>query len=204
MKSGVLPLSKKIKHLAVVGVAADDLGVQCGGWTIDWQGGRGNVTHGGTTLLAAIRQTVLPETQVTFSPGRHSDLKNANAVIAVDWRESLTPRCRGDRTNLDLSAEDSGFGCESQSLRANRLSPFYFPAAPMGLRSRAGGQRCVCRGVAAGQKRAGGDGRFIWRLQIHRRITARLAAQQRSHLHRGTPLKNRCSLSAIRASAVNL
>ena len=35
----VLPLSKKIKHLAVVGGAADDLGMQCGGWTIDWQGG---------------------------------------------------------------------------------------------------------------------------------------------------------------------
>jgi beta-glucosidase len=100
----VLPLSKKIKHLAVVGVAADDLGVQCGGWTIDWQGRRGNVTHGGTTLLAAIRQTVLPETQVTFSPDA-SDLKNANAVIAVIG-ENPYAEGRGDRTNLDLSAED--------------------------------------------------------------------------------------------------
>src|SRR5208282_4271614 len=47
----VLPLSKKIKHLAVVGAAADDLGIQCGGWTIDWQGRMGEVTHGGTTIL---------------------------------------------------------------------------------------------------------------------------------------------------------
>ncbi|MBC8095837.1 MAG: glycoside hydrolase family 3 protein, partial [Akkermansiaceae bacterium] len=29
----ILPLSKKIKHLAVVGTGADDLGMQCGGWT---------------------------------------------------------------------------------------------------------------------------------------------------------------------------
>ena len=33
-----LPLSKEIKHLAVVGKAADDIGIQCGGWTISWQG----------------------------------------------------------------------------------------------------------------------------------------------------------------------
>ena len=29
-----LPLSKDLKHVVVVGAAADDLGIQCGGWTI--------------------------------------------------------------------------------------------------------------------------------------------------------------------------
>ncbi len=53
-----LPLAKNLKHLVVVGAGADDLGMQCGGWTVDWQGGHGNITRGGTTLLAAIRQTV--------------------------------------------------------------------------------------------------------------------------------------------------
>ena len=47
-----LPLSKNIKSLAVVGKAADDLGMQCGGWTISWQGQAGQVMHGGTTILA--------------------------------------------------------------------------------------------------------------------------------------------------------
>src|SRR5258708_37838162 len=76
--------------------------MQCGGWTIGWQGEHGNVTHGGTTILAAIRQTVSPDTQVTFSPdGR--DLTNADAVIAVVG-ESTYAEGRGDRTNLDLSA----------------------------------------------------------------------------------------------------
>jgi beta-glucosidase len=100
----ILPLSKKIKTLAVVGVAADDLGIQCGGWTIDWQGRRGNVTHGGTTLLAAIRQTVSPETQITFSPDA-GDLKNADAVIAVVG-ELPYAEMKGDRRELNLSAAD--------------------------------------------------------------------------------------------------
>jgi beta-glucosidase len=99
-----LPLSKKIKRLAVVGAAADDLGMQCGGWTIDWQGGRGNVTHGGTTVLAAIRQTVSPETKITFSADA-SDLKDADAIVAVVG-ESPYAEMKGDRGELNLSAED--------------------------------------------------------------------------------------------------
>ena len=101
----VLPLSKKVKRLVVVGAAADDLGMQCGGWTIDWQGDRGNVTHGGTTILAAIRQTVSSETQITFSPDG-SDVTNADAIIAVVG-EMPYAEMKGDRTNLDLSAEDA-------------------------------------------------------------------------------------------------
>ena len=62
-------VAKKIKHLVVVGEAADDLGMQCGGWTIDWQGGSGKVTSGGTTILAAIRNTVSRDTEVVFSRG---------------------------------------------------------------------------------------------------------------------------------------
>jgi beta-glucosidase len=99
-----LPLSKSIKHLAVIGAGADDLGMQCGGWTIDWQGGRGNVTPGGTTILAAIRQTVSPDTKVTFSPDG-SDMAGADAVIVVVG-ELPYAEMKGDRTNLDLAAED--------------------------------------------------------------------------------------------------
>lgn len=101
----VLPLAKNLKHLVVVGAGADDLGMQCGGWTITWQGGHGNVTHGGTTLLAAIRQTVSPATQVTFSPDA-SDLKDADAVIAVVG-ESPYAEMKGDRKELKLSAADT-------------------------------------------------------------------------------------------------
>jgi beta-glucosidase len=99
-----LPLAKNLKRLVVVGAGADDLGMQCGGWTIDWQGGHGNVTHGGTTLLAAIKQAVSPETQVAFSPDA-SNLKNADAIIAVVG-ESPYAEMKGDREKLELSAAD--------------------------------------------------------------------------------------------------
>jgi beta-glucosidase len=112
----LLPLSKNIKRLAVIGAAADDLGMQCGGWTISWQGSHGNVTHGGTTILAAIRQAVSPETQVTYSPDG-SSLDDPDAVIVVVG-ESPYAEMKGDRTNLELSAADAALIAEAKNLRA--------------------------------------------------------------------------------------
>jgi len=102
--SHALPLSRKLRHLAVVGRAADDLGVQCGGWTITWQGKAGEVTHGGTTILTAVRQTAGPGTEVTFSPDG-SQLAGADAVLVVVGEQPYA-EMKGDRTDLRLSAED--------------------------------------------------------------------------------------------------
>jgi beta-glucosidase len=99
-----LPLAKNLKHLAVVGEAANDLGRQCGGWTISWQGSCGDVMRGGTTLLAAIKQTVAPGTEITYSPDA-DDLHGADAIIAVVGEKPYAEMI-GDRTNLDLSATD--------------------------------------------------------------------------------------------------
>ena len=60
-----LPLSKAAR-IHVAGRNADDIGNQCGGWTIDWQGKSGPVMTGGTTILQAIR-AVSPAAKVTFS-----------------------------------------------------------------------------------------------------------------------------------------
>lgn len=100
-----LPLSKGVKHLAVVGKAADDLGIQCGGWTISWQGDSGAVTHGGTTLLAAIQQTVSKNTEVTFSPDAEN-LRGAEAVIVVVG-EMPYAEMKGDRNDLSLAPGDA-------------------------------------------------------------------------------------------------
>jgi beta-glucosidase len=97
-----LPLAKNVKHLVVVGKAADDLGIQCGGWTVQWQGA-GQLTRG-TTILQAIRQAVSPGTEVTFSPDG-SDVKNADVVIAVVG-ETPYAEMKGDRADLDLATED--------------------------------------------------------------------------------------------------
>ncbi|MHC4560388.1 MAG: glycoside hydrolase family 3 C-terminal domain-containing protein, partial [Planctomycetota bacterium] len=61
-----LPLSKKAKRMHVAGDSAHNIGIQCGGWTIDWQGKTGEVTTGGTTILEAIQNTVSADTRVTY------------------------------------------------------------------------------------------------------------------------------------------
>ena len=38
----LLPLPKKAPKILVAGTHADNLGNQCGGWTIEWQGLSGN------------------------------------------------------------------------------------------------------------------------------------------------------------------
>jgi beta-glucosidase len=63
------------------------------------------VTPGGTTLLAAIRKTVSPETQVIYSADA-SDVTNADAVIVVVG-EPPYAEGRGDRPNLNLPAQDA-------------------------------------------------------------------------------------------------
>ncbi|HXI72114.1 MAG TPA: glycoside hydrolase family 3 N-terminal domain-containing protein [Verrucomicrobiae bacterium] len=100
-----LPLAKDLKHLVVTGKAADDLGIQCGGWTISWQGAPGAVTQGGTTLLTAIKKTVSPETQVTFSPDG-DDLQGAEAIVVVIG-EMPYAEMKGDRSDLTLAPGDA-------------------------------------------------------------------------------------------------
>jgi beta-glucosidase len=61
-----LPMSKHLRRIHVGGKSADDIGNQCGGWTISWQGQSGNITSGGSTILQSIRNTVSNNTKVTY------------------------------------------------------------------------------------------------------------------------------------------
>jgi beta-glucosidase len=99
-----LPLSSRIGRLHVVGRAADDLGIQCGGWTISWQGETGPVVHGGTTILAAVRSAVGPDTRVTYSADG-SGAAGADAVLVVIG-ETPYAEMKGDRRDLTLTADD--------------------------------------------------------------------------------------------------
>ncbi|NLW46095.1 MAG: beta-glucosidase [Firmicutes bacterium] len=79
--SRTLPLSKNLKHLLVAGKSADDLGNQCGGWTITWHGGSGKTTTG-TTILQGIRNAVSKETVVSYDRDGKS-VQEAEAAIVV-------------------------------------------------------------------------------------------------------------------------
>ena len=63
------------------GRGADNLGMQCGGWTINWQGGQGDITIG-TTILDGIKESVSPETKVIHSKDG-TDLGNVSGDLAI-------------------------------------------------------------------------------------------------------------------------
>jgi beta-glucosidase len=98
-----LPLAKGAARIHVAGKAADDIGMQCGGWTVTWQGKPGNVTTG-TTLRAAIAATVSAKTRVTYSADGHGADGADVAVVVVG--EAPYAEGVGDRADLSLSADD--------------------------------------------------------------------------------------------------
>ena len=100
----VLPTSKKRNRIHLAGKSADDIGNQCGGWTISWQGKSGANTTGGTTILKAVQETVSPDTKVTYSKDG-SDAAGADLGIVVIG-ETPYAEWMGDRQSLELSEED--------------------------------------------------------------------------------------------------
>jgi beta-glucosidase len=87
--------------------AADNIGLQSGGWTIEWQGGSGETTEG-TTILEAIEQTVSADTQVFYKQaGNFEDSAPQTAEVGiVVLAERPYAEFRGDDPDLTLSDSD--------------------------------------------------------------------------------------------------
>lgn len=76
---GALPIEAGTESLTVAGAAADDIGLQCGGWTVGWQGGTGPTTPG-TTLLDGLRAAA--DCEVRFDPsGDFGDIERSTVGI---------------------------------------------------------------------------------------------------------------------------
>jgi len=99
-----LPISKKVKNIVLAGKSADDIGNQCGGWTINWQGKSGNTISGGTTVLQAVKNAVSKNTVVSYSKDG-SEVKEADVVLVVVG-ENPYAEMFGDTSDLSLSKED--------------------------------------------------------------------------------------------------
>lgn len=100
---GTLPLIDATGHrVHVAGVAADDLGIQCGGWTIDWQGQPGEITTG-DTLLDGLRM-VAEETEITYAADG-TGAEEADVAIVVVGEKPYAEGV-GDNAQLTLSEED--------------------------------------------------------------------------------------------------
>lgn len=98
-----LPLAKNTKRIFIAGAFADDIGAQCGGWTIEWQGKLGNITPG-TTIRQAIE--AVAEGEVVYNRfGKFENLGRADVAIVVVG-EAPYAEGRGDRLNPALSEND--------------------------------------------------------------------------------------------------
>jgi beta-glucosidase len=109
-----LPISKSVSRIHVAGKSADDIGNQCGGWTVEWQGASGEVTTGGTTVLAAVRNTVSADTEVTYSPDG-SGAEGADIGVVVIGE---TPYAEGSGDNLTLALDDEDIAAVESLKRA--------------------------------------------------------------------------------------
>jgi beta-glucosidase len=101
-KNRALPIAAGVTSIAVAGKAADDIGMQCGGWTISWQGAPGRITDG-TTVLQAIKKAA-PRARVTYSPT--GDVTAGAQIAVVVIGEPPYAEMKGDRPELSLDAAD--------------------------------------------------------------------------------------------------
>ena len=89
---GVLPLSKSVAGVALGGKTADNIGNQCGGWTVSWQGMSGSVTTGGTTVRAAL-ESVLTTARVSYALDGSATGNGATVGIAVIGETPYSEGC---------------------------------------------------------------------------------------------------------------
>jgi beta-glucosidase len=99
-----LPITVSARRIHVSGRGADDLGMQCGGWTIGWQGERGPVTSGGTTILSAIKQRAGSQARVTTSADGSGAAGASLGIVVIG--ETPYAEGKGDRIDLSVAKED--------------------------------------------------------------------------------------------------
>ena len=103
---GVLPI-RSSAHVLVAGSGADDIGMQCGGWTISWQGTKNTNADfpNGQSIFAGIKEAV--------------DAHGGDAILSVDGSFAQKPDVAivvfgeapyaegfGDRPNVDYQPGD--------------------------------------------------------------------------------------------------
>jgi len=103
----VLPLSPQINVL-VAGDGADDIAMQCGGWTVDWQGDHNTNRDfpGATSIFAGIQATVAASGgHATLRPdGRYTERPDAAIVV---FGEPPYAEFEGDRESLKFAQRKS-------------------------------------------------------------------------------------------------
>jgi beta-glucosidase len=99
-----LPILITTRSIHVGGIAADDIGIQSGGWTIEWQGKTGDILPG-TTILEGIREAVSADTRVEYSQdGQFTGKAEIGIAVVGEQPYAEGP---GDVSSLLLKPEDA-------------------------------------------------------------------------------------------------
>ncbi|HWF48153.1 MAG TPA: glycoside hydrolase family 3 protein [Bryobacteraceae bacterium] len=104
-EKSALPLGRGMAHIHVAGKNADNIGNQCGGWTIYWQGRSGEITIG-TTILSALRAAAPSGVKITYAEDGSGGAGAGIGVAVIG--ETPYAEMMGDRDELRLSPEDVG------------------------------------------------------------------------------------------------
>jgi beta-glucosidase len=96
-----LPL-RKDAHVHLCGLRADNMGVQCGGWSVGWRGRRGDITPG-TTIRKAMEK-VAGGARIDYSENA-AGAEKADVVVAVVGEDPYAEGS-GDRQKLELLPQD--------------------------------------------------------------------------------------------------
>ena len=101
--NNILPIKKNTQNILVAGEHADNIGYQCGGWSIWWQGGSGKITKG-TSILDGIKSHTGKNINLNYS--KNGDVDKNTDLIIVAIGEKPYAEMNGDRESLDLSKDD--------------------------------------------------------------------------------------------------
>ena len=113
-ENDTLPLSTDTPILFIAGAGGNDIGLQSGGWTLEWQGKAGD-DNAGTTILSGIRGAAGPDTRVEYSrDGDFSEFQDAEGdplvadVGIVVLAEKPYAEGPGDSADISLTEEETG------------------------------------------------------------------------------------------------
>jgi beta-glucosidase len=124
----LLPFDPAMPRLFVAGRAADDIGLQSGGWTIAWQGASGPITDG-TTILDAVSAAVSDDTEVVYSRSGDFDAEEPEICLAV-VAEFPYAEGAGDDAGLRLPSSDEAL-LERMTEACDRLAVVIISGRPL-------------------------------------------------------------------------
>lgn len=135
-EGGLLPLAKHTPVVFVAGAAADNIGLQSGGWTIEWQGKEGAITVG-TNLLAAFKDSESADSVIVYDAagefvgqlGGNGQAQKAEVGVVVIAEETYAEG-KGDRETLHLSEADKSLITRVRG-KVNKLVVILFSGRPM-------------------------------------------------------------------------